>query len=539
MIGVRTSIPSLGLMLVFACGPEQTFDPTPGTADDGSSSATGETTGAAPTSSATEVGTTSVGETDETGEDSGSESSGGDPLNCPSIEDPGLEQLIRGRLELPKGPITRAAAEALEVLNAPGLDIPPVGSLAGIECLANLREIWIPGGTFTDLAPLAALTKLEHLDLQGNQQLADLGPLAGSTTLRYLIVSGSAVSELAPLSGLKTLEWLDLRDAVKVSELGPLAGLPLLGGLLAADTAITDIAVVAELPALHTLHIQRTKVSSFAPLAGHGLGSLMASETTPVDLEGLGQAKALFSLILNDSGVTDLSGLAGATALETLDLSGNAIVDLGPLAGMDELGHLSIERNLVADLSPLAGLPALWRLMVTDNEVVDLTPLMDLPLRYLHAAGNKISDPSPLAALELQMLDLGRNPVGPQIAELGEQPALGELWLAQTGLKVVPVIPAAKWLRTLDLAGNTISDLGPLANYAALTTVTLTDNDITELNPLVTMPWLADEDCTQVALDKNPLSAESLAQVLPTLCAGEEAFVWDGGDCNECVFVPI
>ena len=169
-----------------------------------------------------------------------------------------------------------------------------------------------------------------------------------------------------------------------------------------------------------------------------------------------------------------VDGRSCAPALRDLYLAGNAVSDLTPLADIKTLESLSLDDNQISDITALAGLPALAWLYLADNDISDLGPLASLPLTQLHAAGNAITDPSPLAGQAmLQSLDLGRNPVGPQISQLGELPWLGELYLSDVGLTQVPLINAM-YMFDLDLSANAISDLTPLTDYATLRTVDLT-----------------------------------------------------------------
>ena len=58
-----------------------------------------------------------------------------------------------------------------------------------------------------DLTPLAGLTNLTELFLQGNS-IEDLTPVAGLTNLTWLRLGGIGVSDLTPLAGLTNLTRL-------------------------------------------------------------------------------------------------------------------------------------------------------------------------------------------------------------------------------------------------------------------------------------------------------------------------------------------
>ena len=58
------------------------------------------------------------------------------------------------------------------------------------------------------MAPLAGLTNLQSLDLNGTQ-VSDVAPLAGLTNLQSLDLRGTQVSDVAPLAGMigTKIQW--------------------------------------------------------------------------------------------------------------------------------------------------------------------------------------------------------------------------------------------------------------------------------------------------------------------------------------------
>ena len=56
----------------------------------------------------------------------------------------------------------------------------------------------------SNVAPLAGLTALQSLDLDGTQ-VSDVAPLTGLTALQNLFLTGTQVSNVASLAGLRRL----------------------------------------------------------------------------------------------------------------------------------------------------------------------------------------------------------------------------------------------------------------------------------------------------------------------------------------------
>lgn len=175
-----------------------------------------------------------------------------------------------------------------------------VRSLDGLERLTSVQRIDLTGQDVADLRPLAALTRLTSLRLTNNPRVADLsplaglplddlglsgtgvrdlGPLAGTTSLRFVGLGGTGVSDLSPLVGSTGLIELDVSHAAVV-DLAPLAGAASLTKIDVRDNAVVDVAPLARMPALDELWIGGNPVADLRPLVD-------APALLGVDVEGL------------------------------------------------------------------------------------------------------------------------------------------------------------------------------------------------------------------------------------------------------------
>ena len=84
------------------------------------------------------------------------------------------------------------------------------GSAAGSRRRAG-RLLFAVGGWFSDLTPLAGLTKVTNLHLYRNN-IADLEPVRNLTRLRFLDLRDNHITSLEPLRGLTSLEDLYIAD---------------------------------------------------------------------------------------------------------------------------------------------------------------------------------------------------------------------------------------------------------------------------------------------------------------------------------------
>ena len=296
------------------------------------------------------------------------------------IPDPNLRAAIAESLgKSPNAPITVEEMARLERLDVPDRGIQ---DLTGLQFATNLSRLnlgdsgrW--GNQISDLSPLAGLTSLRRLSLWGNP-VSNLSPLRGLTNLTRLVFSRTQVSDLSPIAGLINLRTLDF-NVGNVSDLSPIAGLINIEYLGFPNNNVSDLSAIAGFVNLKTLYFWGNNVSDISPIAG------------------------LFNLVTFGSWgnpITDLSPFAGLTKIEDIDVCGGKFSDLTPLAGLTNLRSLWLFSNGISDISPLAGLTGLTSLNLGHNEVSDISPLAGLTnLIWLNVAVNQISDFSPLDRL--------------------------------------------------------------------------------------------------------------------------------------------
>ena len=113
---------------------------------------------------------------------------------------------------------------------------------------AGLVSLTAKDRGITDLGGIQQLTRLEVLDLYGNE-IRDLSPLAGLRRLRYLDLGSNRVEEVSPLASLKSLQVLLLADN-EVTDVSVLAGLDSLKNVDLTGNPLSGSAVEAQVPAL-------------------------------------------------------------------------------------------------------------------------------------------------------------------------------------------------------------------------------------------------------------------------------------------------
>ena len=453
-----------------------------------------------------------------------------------------------------------AGLTALTWLNLGGNAISDLDPLAELTSLTTL-SLW--GNAVVDVSPLAGLTALTSLGLDGND-IADVSPLAGLTSLTWLWLSYNAVADVSPLAGLTALTELDLANNA-VAEVSPLAGLTALTSLGLDGNDIADVSPLAGLTALTRLGLGGNDIADLSPLAGLtaltslGLDGNDIADVSPlvendgldaddsvdlrgnflgrrsrethiptllqrgVDVEftefaelaeirdtalrragqwalyafsalysGIGRSPfsdlaTLPSLDASDHGIEDLTGLEWAADLRGLFLDRNRITDISPLAGLGSLRVLTLSHTAVEDWSPLASMNSLGLLALDGNSLCELPPLPSY-LRRLYLSDNCLSDIGPLANLWLWLWELDVS--GNAITSL--EPLAGQA------------------LEYLDIHDNQVADISPL-NFEHLRELHMANNAVRDISPL-----LAGEELLMADVRRNPLADDALG-VLETL----------------------
>jgi Leucine-rich repeat (LRR) protein len=257
----------------------------------------------------------------------------GDPDAPLTFPDANLLLAVRRALGLERfEPLTCGAARELRSLHAPDARI---RDLTGIEVLVALEELYIYGNNdVTDIRPLVGLSSLRDLSL-ARTEIEDISPLAELSSLTSLSLYGNPIHDIRPLAALTRLTRLQVEHAAGVSDLSALSGLRSLTRLELSGNGIVDL----------------------TPLAGLAALTWLSLEENPQ--------------------LSDISPLRHLGRLEILSLGGTAVVDLGPLAALSRLGTLALHGTAIVDLGPLIGLAHLSRLDLRDNrQLVDIQSLL-------------------------------------------------------------------------------------------------------------------------------------------------------------------
>ena len=192
----------------------------------------------------------------------------------------------------------------------------------------------------------------------------------------------------------------------------------------------------------------------------------------------------LSNCFLDDADVAVLSEL---TQLRRLVISGNhAVTDVSPLTALENLEDLDISDTGVEDVSCLAQMETLKKLNLSDTEHLNPATIQ-LPeqLEDLIIRNISLTDVSFLApaAGTLFSLDLSGNALS-DLSPLADCGLLTELTLSGNSVSDLSPLACCEALAALDLDDNSVSDLSPLAGCILLHELSLRNNAVQDLSPL-------------------------------------------------------
>ena len=211
------------------------------------------------------------------------------------IPDVNLRAVIEDSLDKASGAtITRAEMATLTRIDAQDANI---NNLAGLEYATGLTHLylggkWGEGGHYIN-----------------SNDISNLSPLSGLTSLKTLRLAGNSISDVSPLSNLTRLTFLDIQH-----------------------NSISNVSPLSNLTRLTFLDLERNSISDASPLSNLTL---------------------LTFLDISQNSILDLSHLAGLIRLKQLKLWDNSISDISPLSNLTDLTLLSLLRNAILDISPL------------------------------------------------------------------------------------------------------------------------------------------------------------------------------------------
>ncbi len=138
-----------------------------------------------------------------------------------------------------------------------GLWVVAASGAYSLEAIDALHLKAPTGGFFPDLRALGRFPQLVHLTIEGYADAADLRALEAASQLMRLRIDDCPVGDLAPLAALTRLQRLEIVWCQRVADLRPLARLERLHSLTVAYArALQDLGPLGELTNLTRLDLR-------------------------------------------------------------------------------------------------------------------------------------------------------------------------------------------------------------------------------------------------------------------------------------------
>ncbi|KAF3997216.1 leucine-rich repeat domain-containing protein [Glaciimonas immobilis] len=340
-----------------------------------------------------------------------------------------------------------------------------ITNLTGLECLSAAKELTLSRNNFSTIDQLEGMTNLTYLNM-GNNNILSFSPLKYLVNLQYLNVTKTVLSS----RGLKEFETLtDLRSLDisynHIDKISVLENFKKLEMLKADHAGIVDIAPITWLTGLTHLDISGNKIQ---------------------DLKALEELASLTALDISINPITSLSPLRSLKNLTTLYMGATQTTNLNALENLTNLETLSVLDNNITHISPLADLTNLTNLRLSHNNITDIDVLKNFDkMTYLYAGTNKIADISSLKNMvNLKKLDLHDNAI--------------------TSIEAVRSLTGLEG--HINLSGNQITNVEPLAALEKITNVDLDRNNILDLSSLKIRNIAAEDQVIVLPVAKNVLT---------------------------------
>ena len=359
-----------------------------------------------------------------------------------------------------------------------------IESLEGLEQFENLEVLRIDDVYGLELEPLAGMSGLKVLTLKSYEPGYDVSVLYALTELEELYLDMYGLKNVDFVTQMKQLRQLELKNA-DIPDVEELAGMEQLESLtIGGCESLRDVATIGQLTGLKELAIE------------------IPYDCRTPDLSSLSELK---KLELN--GFNDCSFLSGMTSLTSLtmnycELGGS--VDFSGLTSLQELSCKSYFTGVAQPVAYIAQFPALRRLELRGVATYDdISGIFNMPyLEELDISGmqceiafDRITDNPSLEVLKMNGLCLYENVqtggedgfmwadwddviLDEHTDFLSHFGGLKELHMANNKLTDISFVYALSNLEVLDISGNYISDLEPLAENVFLREVYCAENPL-------------------------------------------------------------
>ncbi|MBF2375491.1 LapB repeat-containing protein [Listeria seeligeri] len=405
--------------------------------------------------------------------------------------------------------VTQEQLDSITSLNASGKNITDV---TGINQLTNLTSIDLSQNQLTSIAPITDLTSLTSLNVSNN--LLSI----------VVITTAQNIPNLTSLniSNNPTITKLSIADQANLTSFSAS-----LGG---SQTSALEELTLSNLPAL-------TQATGSTSSANSVYFSNYSDVLTTVKLNGLPKIQRVYlqNNLIDDIDVHDMAGLT------YLDLDSNELTEINKLADLPALTSLDVSSNQLtnAGITNVVQLDALQTLYLDSNLLTsftldaenDLPNLTSLSISSMPTITNiHIADQAKLTSFSAVLG--GSQTSALEELTLSNLPALTQAVGTTNSANSVTFSNYSDVLTTVKLNGlpkiqnadfdSNFIDEVDVHDMAALTTLDLHANELTDINNLQDVPLLNNINVNNNHIAVLPANLETQVPNLKTLSAGSQ-----------------
>ncbi|MDH5484148.1 MAG: leucine-rich repeat domain-containing protein, partial [Gammaproteobacteria bacterium] len=296
--------------------------------------------------------------------------------------------------------------------------------------------------------------QLVELDL-GNTGILDIFGIEQYPSLQSLNLANNGLQDLWPIQALSQLRSLDLsgNQIVDLFPLNNFTGLTALN--LSGNSGLYFSSQIFPILARNN---NLTRI---------GLNSIAINSPVPVFINQMtSKPYVLIELDLGNTGILDIYGIEQYQTLRSLNLANNGLLDIWPIQTLSQLQSLDLSGNQITDLYPLNGFTGLTALNLSGNSGINFTtqllPIIDRNNNLTHIGLNGIAINAPLPPFF--------NP------NTGQPYQLVELDLGNTGILDISGIDQYTTLQNINLSNNNLANIIPLISMSHLLQLDLSGN---------------------------------------------------------------
>ena len=357
-------------------------------------------------------------------------------------------------------------------------------SLEGIDAFPSLQYLSVEYGSLEDISALSQLPNLLGLSLTGCNKLTDFSPLMDLTQLQELSIDSVQLKTIDFISNMPDLTSLTIADSL-IPNLDALADCPKITALhLTGNYRIEDFTGLDTLPGLTDLTLELNyseEMPSFQNLGSLNWLTLKYAN----DLSLLRNAPNVTYLCLEGCAGWELEAITAMQELTTLEIHdfNSATESLEPLTRLPKLEALDLTgTDIFGSVNEIFGIPTLYYLNLTDCRIAlnfDTLPVNET-LQCLLLDKVAISD---AGADDYDSWNRQTVKLSEHYDMFGHFPNLTDLYLEATEIDSISFVENLPKLQYLDITDNNVTSLKPLASLPDFQTVWCPGNTILETLP--------------------------------------------------------